>query len=171
MSEQIATSSQMTGIMESLQKAAWISENTSRQMGLLNERVAEHDREIEDLKHRMDVREQREIVNTYQRRQIKRAVINRVNYLLDIEFNGGHIAEHCISDDQNYRGGFISRCYTDCKKKGLMGDPYSETLAINYDDVISAIQAWVPNVEDGVEGYKRYLDIRREEREAKKKSA
>ena len=160
---------QMKGVLESLQKAAWISENTSRQMGLLNDRVAEHDRDIADLKHRMEVREQREIVNTHQRRQIKRAVMNRVNHLLGIKFEDGRVADRCVADEQRYRGGFISRCYTDCKKKGRMGDPYSETLAVDYDDVIEAIEAWVPDVEDGTEGYKRYLDIRREERESRKK--
>lgn len=170
MGESIVKNDQLNGIMESLQKAAWISENTSRQMGLINERVAEHDRAIEDLVHRMEVREQREIVNTHQRRQIKRAVINRVNYLLNIEYEGGRVADHCIADENLYRGGFISRCYTDCKKDGRMGDPYSETLAIDYDDVIESIEAWIPNVEGGVEGYKQYLDIRREERASRTKS-
>ena len=167
MSNEIATSNQMNDIMSALQNAAYISENTSRQMGLLNERVAEHDREIMDLKHRMEVRESREIVNTHQRRQIRRAVINRVDHLLGIEREGGHVAEHCIADEVRYRGGFIARCYTDCKKNGRMADPYSETLAIDYENVIDAINAWVPDVEDGIEGYKRYLDIRREERSKK----
>lgn len=165
----ITNNDQMADIMESLRKAAWISENTSRQMGLLNERIADHDRQLEDLTHRMEVREQCEIVNTHQRRQIKRSVINRVNHLLGIEYKNGRVADHCIAADQKYRGGFISRCYTDCKKNSRMGDPYSETLAVDYDDVIKAIESWVPDVEDGIAGYMRYLDIRREEREAKRR--
>lgn len=151
-----ATENPMTDIMESLKKAAWISENTSRQMGLLNDTVAEHERQIQDLTHRMEVRERRETVDQNQSDQIKLAVHDRICGLLEIDHENGHIAARCIGDYKKYYRGFVCHCYNDCKAHGRMGKPYYRTLAIDYDDVINYINAWFPR--GGVEDYKHYLD-------------
>ena len=156
MGNEIATSNQMTDIMNALQNAAYISENTSRQMGLLNERVAEHDRQLMDLTHRMEVRESRETVDRDQADRIRMAVHDRVYKLLEIERENGHAVGHCIKDYKNYFRPFVQSCYGDCKAKGRMGKPYWQTLAIDYDDVITFINSWFPR--GGVNDYKNYLD-------------
>ena len=137
----------------------------SQQMGLINDRMDVimrrmdgHDNDIETLKHNTTI-------NRTESRRIKKAVSSRVNYLLKIKFNGGHVAEESIADDVRYRGQFISRCYTDAKNHSKMADSYPETLKIDFNEVLEYIESWVPEVDGGVEGYKRYLDIRREERE------
>lgn len=137
----------------------------SQQMGLMNDRMNEiarrmdgHDNDISTLKHNTTI-------NRAESKRIKKAVMSRVNYLLEIKFEGGKVADESIADDVRYRGPFVSRCYTDAKNHSKMGDSYPETLKVDFDEVLEYIEAWVPEVDGGVEGYKRYLDIRREERE------
>ena len=136
----------------------------SQQMGLMNDRMNEivrrmdnHENDLETLKHNTTI-------NRAESKRIRKAVMSRVNYLLKIEFEGGHVAEECIVTDQLYRGPFISRCYTDAKNHSKMGDSYPETLKVDFNEVLEYIESWVPEVDGGVDGYKRYLDIRREER-------
>lgn len=156
MGNEIATSNQMTEIMSALQNAAWISENTSRQMGMLNERVAEHDRQLMDLTHRMEVRESRETVDQDQVDQIRTAVHDRVYKLLKIERENGRPVSRCMKDYKEYFKPFVMSCYGDCKAKGRMGKPYWRTLAIDYENVITYINSWFPR--GGVDDYKDYLD-------------
>lgn len=136
----------------------------SQQMGLVNDRMDEivrrmdgHDNDIATLKSNTTI-------NRAESRRIQKSVRSRVNYLLKIKFDGGKVADESIADDVLYRGGFISRCYTDAKNHSKMGDSYPETLKADFAEVLEYIEAWVPEVDGGVEGYKRYLDIRREER-------
>ncbi len=75
------------------------------------------------------------------------------------------MADESIETDVLYRGGFISRCYKDAKNQSKMGESYSETLKVDFDEVMEYIESWKPEVDGDVEGYKHYLDIRREERE------
>ena len=139
----------------------------SQQMGLMNDRMDEMARRMDSHDNRLGVLEHNTIVNRAERKRISKAVRSRVNYLLKIRFEGGKVAEESIADDVRYRGPFISRCYTDAKNHSKMGDSYSETLKTDFNEVFEYIEAWVPEVDGGVDGYKRYLDIRREEREKK----
>lgn len=139
----------------------------SKQMGLINDRMDElarrmdnHDNDIEVLKHNTTI-------NRAESKRIRKSVMSRVNYLLKIKFEGGKVADESIADEVRYRGPFISRCYTDAKNHSKMGDSYPETLKTDFDEVLEYIETWVPEVDGGVEGYKRYLDIRREERSKK----
>lgn len=138
--------------------------NLGEQMGLLNRRVGEQNARIADLESRMTAHEQTETVNRPQLRNLKRAVIGRVNYLLGIEFTGGRTDDEDVPYEMRYRGGFIARCYCDCKRADLMGESVGDTLRTKYDACMEYIGAWTPQVDNGVDGYKKYLDIRREER-------
>lgn len=83
----------------------------------------------------------------------------------------GKVANDCIETDRKYRGGFIARCYTDAKRAGLMAECYWETPQKTYDQCLEYIGAWEPQVDGGTAKYKEYLDIRREERSAKRGKA
>lgn len=154
-------------LMQVVQLTAMNVNGISEQMGLLLKKVNGHDSRITDLENRMDKHERTETINRAECRRIRKAVMNRVNTLLEIEFNGGKVADSSIKADVLYRGGFISRCYTDAKNHSKMGESYSETLRVDFDEVIAYIDAWQPEVEGGKDGYMRYLDIRREERQKK----
>ena len=136
----------------------------SKQMGLMNERMDTIVQRVDGHENRLDVLEHDITINRAQIRRIKKSVMSRVNYLLKIEFDGGKVAESSIADDVRYRGPFVTRCYADAKNHSKMGESYPETLKVDFGEVIDYIESWVPEVDGGVEGYKHYLDIRREER-------
>lgn len=136
----------------------------SQQMGLVNDRMDEIVRRMDGHDNRMMTLEHNTTINRADSRRIKKSVMARVNYLLKIKFEGGKVADESIADDVRYRGPFVSRCYTDAKNHSKMGDSYPETLKVDFNEVLEYIESWVPEVDGGVEGYKRYLDIRREER-------
>ena len=136
----------------------------SKQMGLMSDRIDEMASRMDGHDNRLDVLEHNVTINRAESRRIRKAVMSRVNYLLEIKFEGGKVAKESIATDQLYRGPFISRCYTDAKSHSKMGDSYPETLKTDFNEVLEYIEAWTPEVDGGVEGYKRYLDIRREER-------
>lgn len=137
----------------------------SEQMGLMNDRINDMAGKLDGHENRLGKLEHNTIVNRAEKRRIRKAVMNRVNKVLKIEFDGGKVADSSIQTDMLYRGGFISRCYTDAKNHSKMGESYGETLKVDLDEVLEYIEAWEPEVDGGVEGYKHYLDIRREERE------
>ena len=139
----------------------------SQQMGLMNDRMDQLVSRMDGHDNRLGVLEHNTTINRAESKRISKAVRSRVNFLLKIEFEGGRVADSSIATDQLYRGKFISRCYTDAKNHSKMGDSYPETLKVDFNEVLEYIEAWVPEVDGGVEGYKRYLDIRREEREKK----
>jgi hypothetical protein len=136
----------------------------SQQMGLMNDRMDQLVGRMDGHDNRLEVLEHNTTINRAESKRIKKAVLSRVNYLLKIEFEGGRVADSSIATDQLYRGQFVSRCYTDAKNHSKMGDSYPETLKVDFDEVLEYIESWVPEVDGGVDGYKRYLDIRREER-------
>lgn len=154
-------------LMEMMRLTAMNVNGISEQMGLMLKKVNAHDGRIADLESRMDKHERTETINRAECRRIRKAVMSRVNTVLEMEFEGGHVADNSIKTDLLYRGGFISRCYTDAKNHSKMGESYSETLKVDFDEVLGYIEAWTPEVEGGTDGYKHYLDIRREEREKK----
>lgn len=154
-------------VMEMLKLSAMTSQRVSEQMGLITTKVSNLEGKVTVLEDDFQTFKANEKINRSQGKNIKRSVIGRVNTILKIRFDGGRVADDCIETDRKYRGGFISRCYNDAKRAGVMAECYWETPKKDYDECLEYINAWVPQVDGGVEKYKEYLDIRREEREAK----
>ena len=150
--------------MKALQLAAMNINGLSQQMGLVVARMDAQDQRIARVEEDFITIKAEQTITRAQCRRIRKAVMNRVNEVLKIEFEGGRVADGSIVTDQLYRGGFISRLYTDAKNHSKMGESYTETLKVDFGAVIDYIESWVPEVDGGVEGYKHYLDIRREER-------
>jgi len=155
----------MNGLLKVTQNTAMNVSSLSEQMGLVVNRVNDNTKRIVALEDRMNAHERTETINRSQARRIRKSVIERVNSLLGIKYEGGKVADDCVKMDMFYRGGFISRCYTDAKNHSKMGGSYTETLKVDFNEVIEYIDSWKPEVEGGTEGYMHYLDIRREERE------
>lgn len=168
---QIMSASEFEDIKQVMQLTAMNVNGISEQMGLMLTKVNDHDERIVALEDRITNHERTETINRAQARRIKKAVIEQVNKLLGIKYEGGKVADECVKVDMLYRGGFISRCYTDAKNHSKMGGSYTETLKVDFDEVMNYIESWKPEVEGGTKGYKRYLDIRREEREKKQSAA
>ena len=157
-------------ILESLRLTTMGINSLSQQMGLVVSGQQRLERRMDGLEDRMTYYENNLRVNRSQQKQIKSAVMTRVNELLKIRFEGGHVADECIDTDRKYRGGFVSRCYTDAKRAGVMAESFWETPRVDYDRCIEYIFAWVPQVAGGVTGYKSYLDKRRASREREKRA-
>ena len=155
----------MSQLLQITQNTAMSVNAQSKQMGLILGTVEELKQDVGSIKQEMEVLKRETTITRPMCRRIRKAVMNQVNKVLKIEFDGGKVADECIETDVLYRGGFISRCYTDAKNHSKMGESYSETLKVDFDEVMRYIESWIPEVEGGVEGYKHYLDIRREERE------
>ena len=155
-------------LMKVVQLTAMNVQGISQQMGILTTAVQDLQTDMTSVKDRMQNYEDELRITRSQGKALKKSILNRVSVLLNISFVNGHVADECIETDQKYRGGFISRCYVDAKQSGLMAECYWETARRDYDRCIEFIEAWVPNVKGGVNGYKEYLDIRRQEREARK---
>lgn len=151
--------------MKALQLAAMNINGLSQQMGLVVARMDAQDQRIAEVEEGLNIVKAEQTITRAQCRRIRKAVMNRVNEVLRIEFEGGRVADDSIVTDQLYRGSFISRLYTDAKNHSKMGESYTETLKTDFGEVMDYIGAWEPEVDGGTEGYKRYLDIRREERE------
>ncbi len=160
--------STMEQVLESLKLSAMTTQRVSEQMGLLVSKVNQHEDKLQRLEDRQNYYENNIRITRSQGKQLKKAVIGRVNDLLKIRFEGGVVAPECIETDRKYRGGFIARCYTDAKRDGVMSECYWETPRGDYDKCMEYIGAWVPQVDGGTEKYKEYLDIRREERNARR---
>lgn len=97
-------------------------------------------------------------------RNIRRAVVDRVNVLLKLKMDGGKVSDKDIPYEMRYRPGFIARCYTDAKKANVLAECYADTPRSDFNKALEYIEAWKPEVSGGVEEYKRYLDARRDER-------
>ena len=158
----------MEQVLESLKLSAMTSQRVSEQMGLLVSKVNQHEDKLQRLEDRQNYYENNMRITRSQGKQLKRAIQGRVNDLLKIRREGGVVAPECIETDMKYRGGFIARCYTDAKHSGVMAECYWETPRGDYDKCMEYIEAWVPQVDGGTEKYKEYLDIRREERNARR---
>lgn len=162
-------------IAELLHQTALNIHSTSEQMGILTTRVKVHDTKFleqgEILKEhgqRIQTLEDDSRITRSDAKRIRRAVIGRVNVLLEIEFDGGKVAEKSIPDEIKYRQGFIARCYTDAKRAGVLAEAYTDTPRKDFDAALRYIEKWFPEVDGGTEAYKKYLDIRREERKKAK---
>lgn len=153
--------------MKALQLAAMNINGLSQQMGLVVARMDAQDLRIAKVEEDFITIKAEQTITRAQCRRIRKAVMNRVNEVLKIDFEGGRVADDSIITDQLYRGGFISRLYTDAKNHSKMGESYTETLKVDFGEVMDYIGAWEPEVDGGTDGYKHYLDIRREERSKK----
>lgn len=151
-------------LMKAIQLTAMNVNGISEQMGLMLSKVNANTERITDLENRITAHEHTETINRAQCRRIRKSIANRVNYLLKIRFDGGKVADESIADEVRYRGPFISRCYTDAKNHSKMGESYTETLKTDFGEVMDYIESWTPEVDGSTDGYKRYLDIRREEK-------
>jgi len=152
-------------LLQITQNTAMSVNAQSQQMGLVLSTVEGLKQDVGSIKQEMDVLKRETTVTRIQANHIQSAIHSRVAELLKLKFDGGKVAVGSIGTDAKYRGGFISRCYTDARRKSKLGTPYYATLRCDYNEVMEYIEAWEPEVSGGKEGYKRYLDIRREERE------
>ena len=158
---------QMASMMDGIQTLVAGIQGQSEQIGVMNSRINKFSERMDGMREDLDTLKRETTITRPMCRRIRKAVMSRVNKVLEIEFDGGKVADSSIKTDVLYRGGFISRCYTDAKNHSKMGESYSETLKVDFDEVLGYIEAWTPEVEGGTDGYKHYLDIRREEREKK----
>ena len=157
----------MNQLLQITQNTAMSVNAQSKQMGLILGTVEELKQDVGEIKNEMEVLKHETTVTRFQANRIQSAIHTRVAEILKLEFDGGKVADGSIKTDAKYRGGFISRCYTDARRKSKLGTPYYATLRCDFNEVIEYVAAWVPEVSGGVDGYKRYLDIRREERQKK----
>ena len=156
---------QMASMMDGIQTLVAGIQGQSEQIGVMNSRLNKFSERMDGMCDDLETLKRETTITRPMCRRIRKAVMNQVNKVLKIKFDGGKVADESIETDVLYRGGFISRCYTDAKNHSKMGESYSETLKVDFDEVMEYIESWEPEVDGGVEGYKHYLDIRREERE------
>lgn len=120
------------------------------------------DQAIEKLDTRMDGWEERERISISDSRRLKLAIHSRCFYILGIEHSKRVVSEKSMSDYKKYFGKFCSRCYTDARAKSRLGTPYYDTRKQDYEEVMSYIKSWEPEVQfdgkTGTEAYKAYLD-------------
>lgn len=152
-------------LMQMVQLTAMNVNGISEQMGIMLNRVNENSQRIVALEDRLTVHEQTVTLTRAQARQMNRAVHDRAFEVLGIEHEGGVVSDDCIDDYALYYGRFCGRLYADAKKHSKMGTTYAETLKVDYGEVMDYINAWFPECEGGVEGYKEYLDKLRSARE------
>lgn len=158
--------SEVNELMDVVKQTAFNVAGISEQMGILNSRVLNIEKEQRRLSeqqgsinNRMQKYEDRIRLDRPQAQNLKQAIHARVKNLLGIRYENGIVATECLRDDKYYRPGFISRCYADARKDSRLGTPYYETYQRDYEEVLEFINNWLPPV--GVEAYKVYLDARR----------
>ena len=152
-------------VLRSMQLAANNINGLSQQMGIVNARLIEQGQRIDRIEERQDKIDAEVTITRNQSSRIRSAIYGRVAQLLKLEYDGGKVADSSVEADARYRGGFISRCYTDARHKSKLGTPYYATLRRDFDEVFDYIRSWEPEVSGGTDGYKRYLDLRRSKRE------
>ena len=155
-------------MLQMMQNATMNISNLGQQMGIIQREVSNVNNRMADIENRMTYYEDTVRVTRDQQRRIRAAVHSRVDYLLGIKTEGGVVAKECLSKEKGYRGGFLSRCYYDARQRSYMGSPYTETFQKDFEAVIDYVSHWTPEVTfeglSGVEAYKKYLDIRAEEK-------
>lgn len=158
----------MDQLLQITQNTAMSVSAQSKQMGLILGNINDLKQDVSAIKDEMEVLKHETTVTRNQANRLQTAIHQRVNLVLGIQFSGGKVANEFIDVDKKYRGGFISRCYWDARRKSRLGTPYYTTLRCDFQETLDYIEAWEPEVEGGVEGYKDYLDDRREERKTQK---
>lgn len=116
--------------------------------------------EIENLKNNTEV-------ETRQKKQIRRAVTNRVCELLGLPQKKTKWNMEQKLTYEKYGNLFHRRCYSEVSKMGHLASPYEETIKKYYTDAIKDIESWIPL--NGISGLKREADenaiVRRTARE------
>lgn len=159
----------MNELLQVTQNTAMSVSSISEQMGLVVSRVNQNTKRIIALEDRITSHERTEVVNRAQANRLHEAIQSRATFLLGIEFEGGVVSDDSVPDEVRYRSAFINKCHVDARRHSKLGKPYYATLKVDFDETLAYIESWVPEVTGGTEGYKHYLDVRREER--MKKSA
>ena len=158
-------------LMTVVKQTAFNVASISEQMGILNNAVKEL--KLEQIKQaeqfesfrsrtedRMQSYEDKLPVTRMQAQNLRNSIHARAALLLDIHYKDGIIEDEIgLYNDKYYRGGFISRLYSDARKQSRLGTPYYATYARDVEEVLDFINEWIPPA--GVEGFKRYLDARR----------
>ena len=149
-----------------LMRMATMNINTlGKQMGVITGQLSEFNGRLSNIEGRMQTYEDRIRVDRDQARRLRSAIHARVNELLGIHHEGGVVAQESLFNDKYYKGGFISRCYTDARNHSRLGTPYTETFVKDYQETLDYISKWDPEMSfngvSGTEGYKKYLDERR----------
>lgn len=164
--------SEIDDVMAVVRQSAFNIQTVGEQMGIISTELKNLKIEqlrtgekIEAITDRMQNYEDRLRVNRACAQTIRRAIHARASELLGIEYENGRVADRCINTDARYRGKFISRCYYDAREHSKLGTPYYETYQRDYREVLDYIGTWVP--QEGVTGYKEYLDKRARERALK----
>lgn len=157
----------MDQLLQITQNTAMSVSAQSKQMGLILGNINDLKQDVSAIKDEMEVLKHETTVTRHQACRLQNAIHQRVAMLLGLQFDGGRVSDESIGTDKRYRGGFISRCYMDARRKSKLGTPYYATLRCDFQDTLDYIEAWEPEVEGGVEGYKDYLDMRRDERESR----
>ena len=142
-----------------------------KSLGVLTASIGEIKTELNDIKAQIgdnraeiETMKRKERIERTEARRLRAAIHARVDYLLDIEKEGGVITKQSLLNDKKYRGGFIGRCYHDARHHSRLGTPYYDTTKQDFKETMKYIEMWVPEVQyegrTGVEAYKRYLDDR-----------
>lgn len=157
----------MDQLLQITQNTAMSVSAQSKQMGLILDNINDMKQDMSVIKDEMEVLKHETTVNRHQVTRLQNAIYQRVAKLLGLQFDGGRVADQSIVTDMRYRSKFISRCYVDARRKSKLGTPCYATLKCDFQETLDYIEAWEPEVKGGVEGYKDYLDMRREERESR----
>lgn len=160
-------------LMEIVEKTAFNVATISEQIGMVATEVRalklenmkikeEMSSGFQKIGNRIRSYEDRIRVTRQQAQNIRNAIHQRAAVLLNIYYKDGTVADECLYADKHYRSGFIFRIYVDARNQSRLGTPYYETYQKDVEEVLNYINSWIPPT--GVEGYKAYLDKRREER-------
>ncbi len=161
---------EMKQLMELSKENMLTSANLNRQMGVLNKAVSdleikqnETDKKVEKLSDDIQRIDDESRITRSQGKDVKRAVAMRTAKLLSLTYDRtGKLTPESINIDKRYRSGFIKRCYFDCKSQSRMPGSLWDTAKRDFEAVMEYIRNWEPP--GGTEEYKRYLDLRHEEK-------
>ncbi len=149
-------------LLKSVQLTAMSVNAISEQMGLVLNKVNANTNRIIALEDRLSNHEHTETINRSQAKRIKRAVQARIRELLNLKYENGKLTDESLTIDVLYRPRFSNKCYSDSKYHSKMGESYTETLRVDFDEVLEYIGSWIPEGYSSAEEYMEYLDKRSE---------
>ena len=159
-------------VMEIMNQAALNISAISEQMGVvagqlkkLNSGHIDHENRISDIENWTKHHDDTDRVSRDKARRIKKAVNERVRYLLGINYEDGLVSKECMAIDKNYRSAFMRKCYNDARRYSDLAERYDDTCNKDYESVIKYIHDWEPECQyegkTGTSAYMSYLDDRR----------
>ena len=147
----------MQELLRITQNTAMNTSNLSEQMGLLSMTATEHDQRITALETWKDRHILTETVSHPEYDNIYNAVHNRAKYLLGLRYDeNGYILDECRPIRDKYYGKLVSKIWSDSKRKSRVARSYRDTLKRDYDEVISYLDAYVPD--GGMQAFREYVD-------------